>query len=37
MTDAVMFNPKGNNILPARVLYKKNILILKAVLDPLLK
>ena len=29
MTDAVMFNPKGNNILPARVLYKKNILVLR--------
>ena len=33
MTDAVMFNPKGNNILPARVLYKKNILVLREVLD----
>ena len=26
MTDAVMFAPDGNNVLPARVLYKKNIL-----------
>ena len=26
MTEAVMFNPNGNNILPARELYKKNIL-----------
>ena len=26
MTDAVMFSPDGNNVLPARVLYKKNIL-----------
>ena len=26
MTDAVMFDPDGNNVLPARVLYKKNIL-----------
>jgi hypothetical protein len=23
MTDAVMFAPDGNNVLPARVLYKK--------------
>ena len=23
MTEAVMFNPEGNNVLPARVLYKK--------------
>jgi hypothetical protein len=28
MTDAVMFNPEGSNILPARELYKKNILTL---------
>ena len=26
MTDAVMFGPDGNNLLPAAVLYKKNIL-----------
>jgi len=29
MTDAVMFGPDGNNILPAAVLYKKNILALR--------
>merc|ERR1711974_92325 len=28
MTDAVMFAPDGNNVLPAKVLYKKNILTL---------
>ncbi len=34
MTDAVMFNPKGNNILPARELYKKNILTLRGSFRP---
>ena len=33
MTDAVMFNPEGNNILPARELYKKNILMVLYVDD----
>lgn len=34
MTDAVMFNPQGNNILPARELYKKNILALRGSFRP---
>jgi len=34
MTDAVMFNPEGNNILPARELYKKNILALRGSFRP---
>ena len=29
MTEAVMFGPDGNNLLPARVLYKKNILAIR--------
>ena len=29
MTDAIMFDPNGNNVLPARILYKKNILALR--------
>lgn len=37
MTDAVMFNPKGNNILPARELYKKNILTLRGSFRPVTK
>ena len=37
MTDAVMFNPDGNNILPARVLYKKNILALRGSFRPVTK
>ena len=37
MTDAVMFDPSGKNVLPAAVLYKKNILALRAALDPLQK
>ena len=28
MTNAVMFGPEGNNLLPAQQLYKKNILAL---------
>lgn len=34
MTDAVMFSPDGNNVLPARVLYKKNILALRGSFRP---
>jgi len=34
MTDAVMFDPHGNNILPAAVLYKKNILALRGSFRP---
>ena len=37
MTDAVMFNPQGNNILPARELYKKNILTLRGSFRPVTK
>ncbi|MBT8281295.1 MAG: TonB-dependent receptor [Muriicola sp.] len=34
MTDAVMFGPDGNNLLPAAVLYKKNILALRGSFRP---
>jgi hypothetical protein len=34
MTDAVMFNPQGKNILPAAILYKKNILALRGSFRP---
>lgn len=34
MTEAVMFDPSGNNILPARILYKKNILLLRGSFRP---
>jgi len=34
MTEAVMFAPDGNNILPARILYKKNILALRGSFRP---
>jgi hypothetical protein len=34
MTDAVMFDPSGKNILPASVLYKKNILALRGSFRP---
>ncbi|QFZ55897.1 TonB-dependent receptor [Oceanihabitans sp. IOP_32] len=34
MTDAVMFGPDGNNVLPARVFYKKNILALRGSFRP---
>jgi len=34
MTDAVMFNPEGKNILPAAILYKKNILALRGSFRP---
>lgn len=37
MTDAVMFGPDGNNILPARILYKKNILALRGSFRPVTK
>ena len=34
MTKAVMFGPNGNNILPARVLWKKNILAIRGSFRP---
>ena len=34
ITEAVMFSPEGNNILPANVLYKKNILTLRGSFRP---
>jgi hypothetical protein len=34
MTDAVMFNPEGKNILPAAILYKKNLLALRGSFRP---
>jgi len=37
MTDAVMFGPDGNNILPASMLYKKNILALRGSFRPVTK
>ncbi|WP_339831696.1 TonB-dependent receptor [uncultured Altibacter sp.] len=37
MTDAIMFGPDGNNILPARILYKKNILALRGSFRPVTK
>lgn len=37
MTDAVMFNPDGHNILPASILYKKNILALRGSFRPVTK
>ena len=37
MTDAVMFGPNGQNILPARMLYKKNILALRGSFRPVTK
>ncbi|MEK9614262.1 MAG: TonB-dependent receptor, partial [Flavobacteriaceae bacterium] len=37
MTDAVMFDSNGNNILPARILYKKNILALRGSFRPVTK
>ncbi len=37
MTDAIMFAPDGNNVLPARVLYKKNILTLRGSFRPVTK
>ncbi len=37
MTDAVMFDPTGHNVLPASVLYKKNILALRGSFRPVTK
>ena len=37
MTDAVMFGPDGQNILPAAILYKKNILALRGSFRPVTK
>lgn len=37
MTDAVMFGPDGHNILPAKILYKKNILALRGSFRPVTK
>ena len=37
MTDAVMFNPEGKNILPAAILYKKNLLALRGSFRPVTK
>ena len=37
MTDAVMFSPDGKNVLPAKVLYKKNILALRGSFRPVTK
>jgi len=34
MTDAVMFDPEGKNVLPAAILYKKNILALRGSFRP---
>ena len=37
MTDAVMFDSSGNNILPAALLYKKNVLALRGSFRPVTK
>jgi hypothetical protein len=37
MTEAIMFGPAGNNILPASLLYKKNILTLRGSFRPVTK
>jgi hypothetical protein len=37
MTDAVIFNPEGKNILPAAILYKKNILAIRGSFRPVTK
>lgn len=37
MTEAVMFDPDGHNILPAKILYKKNILALRGSFRPVTK
>lgn len=37
MTEAVMFGPDGNNMLPAALLYKKNILALRGSFRPVTK
>ncbi|MEP0265197.1 TonB-dependent receptor [Dokdonia sp.] len=37
MTEAVMFDPSGNNILPAAILYKKNVLAIRGSFRPVTK
>lgn len=37
MTEAVMFSPEGKNVLPARILYKKNVLALRGSFRPVTK
>jgi hypothetical protein len=37
MTDAVIFDPQGKNVLPAAILYKKNILALRGSFRPVTK
>lgn len=37
MTEAIIFGPDGNNILPARILYKKNVLTLRGSFRPVTK
>ncbi|WP_026450084.1 hypothetical protein [Aequorivita capsosiphonis] len=37
MTEAVMFDPDGHNVLPAKILYKKNILALRGSFRPVTK
>ena len=37
MTEAVMFDPEGNNVLPAAILYKKNVLALRGSFRPVTK
>jgi len=37
MTEAIIFGPDGNNILPARILYKKNVLALRGSFRPVTK
>jgi len=37
MTDAVIFDPQGKNVLPAAILYKKNILTLRGSFRPVTK
>ncbi|HET8839485.1 MAG TPA: TonB-dependent receptor [Flavobacteriaceae bacterium] len=37
MTEAVMFSPEGKNVLPARVLYRKNVLALRGSFRPVTK
>ncbi|SPE78018.1 hypothetical protein FLACOL_02032 [Flavobacterium columnare] len=37
MTDAVMFDPNAKNVLPAQILYKKNILALRGSFRPVTK
>ena len=37
MTEAVMFDPSGNNVLPAAILYKKNVLAIRGSFRPVTK